>query len=560
MPQKPIFRKAPVLYVPNCFPSCGTIRSADGRISDLYEKASAWSGRPCLWEGLFRVACLVKNKPAEEPVASLIREALRETESGAFPGTAAEQICIARAAFALFEYNTDRTILKRIAEWLRYLEIEFESLSLQDRLLYQPADLMELMIRYYQATGLKSVLRLCIKLRASAFDWTTALHTFQQSIPIRVKDGGPADLVFSVKPDEMEYDEKQKLINHAELVADGVRFTLYAGLFSGHGHDLASGKAVWGYLKKHHRALCGGTTADPYLCGTGADQAVNNSALAAWTEAFAAQMAVAGSEWAADELVRIVFNGLDDCLNHKELPEFQKVNTLKCIKGQPDDPVPLYARLLRAVSAAYSHAVTLTEQGIRINYLLPARIMCMIRKTQVILQSEEDSLTFRCKNPVSAPVDIFFPRTGTATVLLKHGTEENVRKRTETGPEEGIFIHTEEEWKDGDGFLFVKDGDVLHEETHHQGVCFIERNRLLSVKASCNRYAFTVAEAPVQEKGGISICLRMTGGWKTMNSEPADIPVLPAAAEETVKSRMTPYAETPARITMFPRTKDACLK
>ena len=144
--------------------------------------------------------------------------------------------------------------------------------------------------------------------------------------------------------------------------------------------------------------------------------------------------------------------------------------------------------------------------------------------------------------------------------MLKHGSAETVRKRTDPNPEEGIFIHTEEEWKDGDGFWFVPDGAVLHEETHHQGVCFIERNRLLSVKASGRRYAFTVSEVPENEKGRFTIRLRMTGGWKTRNSEPADIPVLPAAAEETVKSRMTPYAETPERITMFPRTKEACLK
>ena len=68
------------------------------------------------------VACLIKNKPAEEPVAGLIYDAIRDTENGSVEGSLTEQIQKMRAAFAVFEYNTDRTILKRIAVWLRYLE------------------------------------------------------------------------------------------------------------------------------------------------------------------------------------------------------------------------------------------------------------------------------------------------------------------------------------------------------------------------------------------------------------------------------------------------------
>ena len=257
-----------------CYPAAGTVRTDDERIGRLYHNTARYIDRPQVWEGLFRLACLIKSNPAEEPVASLIVNAGADTDSGAFEGTFPVQICIARALLALFEYNTDRTILKRIASWLRYTEIEFDNLSSGSSILYNPADLMELLVRYYQASGVKSALRLCTRLRADAFDWTTAMHTFQQSIPIRQDERTEAFCFPTVKPDEIDYDDREKLINHAEMLADGVRFTLFSGLFSGHGQDLSSGKTIWSYLIKHHRALCGGTTGDPYLSGNAPDQPV----------------------------------------------------------------------------------------------------------------------------------------------------------------------------------------------------------------------------------------------------------------------------------------------
>ena len=560
MPQKPVFQKAPVLKVAHCFPSNGTIRSSDPRISELYQKTCQWSDQPCLWEGLFGLACLTKNKPLDEPVTGIIMNAIADTEDGSFSGSVSEQICTARAAFAVFEYNTDRAVLRRIAVWMRYLEIEFDQLSVTDRLLYRPADLMELLIRFYMATGLKSVLRLCTKLRASAFDWTTALHTFQQSIPIRTTDGAIPDICFSPTPDGMEYDEKEKMINHAEMLADGMRFTLYSGLFSGNSHDLASGRVVWEYLKKHHRAVCGGTTSDPYLCGCGSDKPVNNRAIAAWAEAFACQMTAEGSEWAADEMIRIIFNGLDDCLNRHEIEETQKVNTVTG-KGRPaDDKASLMAWVARAVTEAYRHAVTLTEQGIRINYLLPGKYLLMVQKTPVILVSDGVSCTMQCRKSFKASVDFFIPSHGNQRAVLRHADTETVPETEQNGKKDSYYVHTCDEWQNQDGFRFETDRRITAEDTHHQGVCFFDGNRLLSVNAGETDFASAVKSQPERADGKILVRLEKTGAWKLKGNEPADIPVLPDAGNGSVLSVMAPYAQTACRITMFPRKKDACLK
>ena len=516
--------------------------------------------QPCLWEGLFRIACLTKNKPMDEPVTALILNGIGDSGSGALEGSVREQICRARAAFAVYEYCTDKKLLQRIALWFRYIEIEFDTLCLQDQLLYRPADLMELLVRFYQVTGTKAVLRLCSRLRAESFDWTTALHTFQQSIPVLHGKPSGVSLRLSEKPQDMDYDEKQKLINHAELLADGVRYTLYAGLFSGHGQDLSSGRTAWQYLSRHHRTVCGGTTADPFLCGCGPDMPVGTAAAAAWTEAFAAQMIQADTEWALDELIRIVFNSLDDCLEQEELPEKQYVNTLRDTEQEPADPAALYARITRAADAAVRHSVTISEGGIRINYLLPVRFLLMIRKQPVILQMTEDSACFHCNKPFFSPVDFYASGTADNRIMMSRDGKTVNRNRKKTDPARGFYLHTEGEWKDRHGFRTEKTGHLICEETHHRGACYLYENRLLSIPADTGRFAFSAGEAPEVSEEGITICLSETDAWKAKDGIPNDIPVLPEAGKERYTFTMSPYSGTRSRITMFPRTGAACLK
>ena len=553
MPQKPVFYKAPILTVPHCFPSNGTVRTTDERIRDLYVRAGSRTDNPFLWEGLFRIACLIKNKPLDEPVTELIMHAIRETESGSIEGNLSKQISIARAAFAVYEYNTDRTILQRIAVWCRYLEIEFDQLTRQDTLpLYQPADLMELLVRYYQVTGVKAVLRICTRLRAAAFNWTSALHTFQQSIPVQNDDQADSAPDLSALPDEIDYDEKEKLINHAEMLADGVRYSVYSGLFSGNGQDLAAGKTVWRYLHKHHYALCGGTTSNPYLCGRASDQPVSNRAVAAWTEAFASQIILEDSEWALDELIRIVFNALDDCLNQSVCCEIQKVNECKKTDPETSEPDILLARLMRAAASAWLHAVSLTEKGIRINYLLPAKIMVMIRKQPVVVCAEDNSVIFQCKKPFSATVDVFIPATSTSGVSLTGAQGDRTVAEYENQLNDGYFIHLKKEWQNQDRIRYDDTDQVRCENTHHQGICVIHNNRLFSIPVPDEEMNYAVKNEPEMKNGELSVLVCDTAVMHT-GERTADIPVLPSAGDQETRMILQPYSKTPQRMTMLPR-------
>lgn len=542
------------MTVPHCFPAAGTVRTTDERITLFYRKAEQYRQQACLWEGLFRLACLTCSKPADEPVAILIREALSDSEDGAFSGSFAEQLNIARAALALFEYSTDRTILRRIAEWLRYVEIEYDRLISPDSVLFNPADLMELLVRYYQATGLKSVLRLCVKIRTDSFDWVTALHTFQQTIPIRA-EGREDEYTFpACKPGKMDFTEKEKLINHAGLLADGVRYSLYAGIFSGHGQDLTAGKTVWKQLIRHHRALCGGTTGDPFLSGNAPNSPVNNSVLAAWTEAFGSQMILSDFTWAADEMIRLIRNGLDECLNREEIRRTQYINTIRPQGDALSDPVPLYARLTRAVAAAYRYSVALTDNGVRVNYLMPARYLLMGRKQSMILRSDYASVLFQCKKPVLSKVEIYISPYCSGSVQTP-GSGRNTDDGTVQKQRDGYCVGTDREWHDGDRILFVPDRRIICEDTHHKGAAFISSGRLLCMHANKDNYARAICGLPEADGDCVSVPTVSAEQWKLRNGMAADIPVLPQRRDEPVLTELTEYALCPCRITMFPRAR-----
>lgn len=553
MPQKPVFARAPLIKCPHAFLSNGMIRTGDSRVESLYRKSSEYIEAPCVWEGLFKLACLIRKDPLKEPVAERILRAIQDNEEGSFQGSVFSQICIARAAFSVYQYNTDRKILRRLASWLRYLEINFDQLSGQDGLLFRPADLMEFLVCYYQATGLRSVLRLCTLLRASSFDWTTALHTFQQSVSRNESDTGEFSIQLLPSPAAIGFDDRQKLINHAELLADGVRYTLFSGLFSGNGQELKAGFSIWQYLQKHHRALCGGTTADPFLCGEAPDKPVFHSALTAWTEAFASHMLTHEYSWAADEIIRIIFNGLDDCLNHDIRSDRQQINQINPPHDTGCENEYIYGRLTRAVSCAFHHAVTITPNGIRINYLLPCKMILAINQQTIVLHTDEQTVHFENEQAVAAGIDLFISRTETADVFadIDH-RKVQILTRPADCSETGYFLHTDQPLHSGDGFHFVQHNRFVTENTHHHGVCFFVRNRLMSLPVSDPFHPFAFFGSAVCEDGGLLIELHSVEQWKKDGQ--GDIPVLPPETQgEKYQVRLEPYSTVIRRVTMFPR-------
>lgn len=555
MPQKPVFSKPPLFSCVHSFLASGMIRTDDRRIRQLYDYICTYPDHYFLWEGLFRIACLIKKDPLSEPVTDLIKNAIEEKEDGSFDGTVSEQIAIARAAFSVYEYNTDRTILNRLASWLRFIENEFDLLSLQDGFLYRSADLMEFLVRYYQVTGLKAVLRICSLLRAASFDWTSALHHFPHSVPIK-NDPNSIFSVCQLEPPHMiSYDDRKKVVNHAELLADGTRFSLYSGIFSGNKQDLSAGYILWQYLSKHHHALCGGITGDPFLCGKASDKTVDNCALFAWTEALSSQMIQNDCTWATDELIRIIFNGLDDYINHfKDCPEKQWVNLYKTHENNIQNPIYLLGRLTRAVACTYHHAVTITSHGIKINYLIPCRIILSFQDQPVILNMSYNNVRFISKQPFAASVDLFISSTETADISFFDKQKcVSIEQAQSDAKKTGYNIHADRCWHSDEGFIFEQKNSIKCEETNHQGLCFFIRNRLMALPIRNDFVPVAVSDPPIflDEKLLLPVCIIKQ--WKITNGHLSDIPVLPLLTNDAFIVQLEPYSTTQTRISMFPR-------
>ena len=550
----------PLIPISNAFLSCGLVRTDYKPVENLYHSASEYSYSPSLWEGLFRLSCLLNDNPLNEPVAASIMESLKETENGAFEGPIKEQVQRARAAFALFEYTADRSILKRIASWFRYLEIEWDTLFGKGEILFHPADLMELLIRFYVISGIKSVLRLCARLRSAAFDWTTVLHTVQQTVLSVPENPDDINKIEDKDVQSLDFDEKRILINHADALADGLRYSLYSAIFSGNGQELSAGKTAWTVLRKHHYAVCGGTTSEPFLAGTNAGSGISTAALSAWTEAFAAQMLFDDSAWAADELIRIVFNGLAYCLKKDKIPNTQYVNQYSVNRTHRDAP-ELYARLTRSAASVFHHAVSLSNGKVKINYLLPARYIVSYQKQPIIVSMDTDKIVFHSKNEVSLPVSVFYATTETAEIALNRNGLRNEATADHSDRIAGKYLNMGQKWRNNDSISFEQKANIRTESTHHQGRCFFIRNQLMTVEPVSEKDVYAVIDPPDIQNGKAEIKLWKTKERRKSKGISEDIPVLPKRSDEQpVITALKPYCESDIRISMFPGIIQTCLK
>ena len=276
--------------------------------------------------------------------------------------------------------------------------------------------------------------------------------------------------------------------------------------------------------------------------------------MAAWAEAFASQLILDDSEWALDELIRIVYNSLEDCLNKEKTGIYQKVNNPALVNNQNGETETLYSRLMRAVSAVFTHAVTLKEKGIRINYLLSGRFLLMIRKQAVILNMDENNLYMQCKKAFNASVDVFMPATGTSRLQLTGLPEESEPAETMPLQENGFYVHLKKEWQNQEGIRFEDTDKIICEDTHHQGMCFIHNNRLYALPVKKDDPYYAVYGGSELYDGNITVSMAEISG--SYNPEKnTDIPVLPAADSQAALKTLMPYSCTEGRMTMFPRIK-----
>ena len=545
-----------------CGLSRGLVRTEARELAELYQKLEKQVNDPVTWESLFSLACLITASPTECEAAKRIIHALEETDDGAFATGPDAQVPVARAAMALYEYTADKNILKRLAAWCRWLEADWDSVSNRRWIRVQSADLMEFLIRYYRVTGLKAVMRLCARLRSAAMDWTTILHSFQRrSLTEREKLEQEAERFFSSEEmPEIDFFATQYLAGHAEILADGVRFTAFSAMYSGNGQEITAGEKGWEYLKKYHAAVCGGTTADIFLAGSGTDKGIHPAATAAWVEAFIAQIQLNATPRMMNELIRIVYNALEDCLKHPDAA-FRAVNiqnnqgTVRFFDPEKDSgrETRVMARLARAAALTWQYAITITNEGIQLNYLLPGRYMISADNENVMLIAERDALHIRCRQAPDMTLNLFCAETETAEIALQQGKQPEMAAETDeiTGHGGGI-LKIKRTWENMDTLIFHQKEKIFTEETHHRGMYIMIRNRIMALNVQDGEYRYAISGAPFIQNGQAFVPVQRIARWPLRDGIPADIPVLPAGNGDIISAPLTPYADTPGRIAVFP--------
>ena len=562
MALKPIFDKAPLLSLTSLALRPGQARVSLPRLTALYAMTGEAENHPILWEGVFRLACVVAPHPMEEPVAQWISAALaHQAEDGSLPGPVTEQVALLRAVWAMYEHEAKRPLLEKLALWCGWACEHWDTVLADRAVRVSPADLMELLQNLYRVTGKKALLHFCERLRTEAMDWSGALHTFSVQRPMKriiaweeLEQGMQTE-----EGRESGFYTRQYLTCHGETLGDGLRCSLANGLFSGSGTELSAPQAGWEKISRYHGAVCGGVTADETLGGASPSCAVDAASLGAWAEAFASVR----DNWAFDALDVLLHNGLAASVAGDGLIPFQRVNSLAadcgtddCYHISEDARLRALNRLCRGYAAAVSNAITLRPDGASVNLYVPGRYAVPTEHGTLHLHVTGSdvswTVTVHARQPLKAVIRLRVPAWTDDTSISVNGLD--------VGDEcVGMSIALDRTWQDGD-VIAVRFNRVLKMlDGYHQSAHVMLGNRLMVMPASPDGdwNAALCGQPELTEDGRVTAPMRRVPVWKRKEAVPVDLPVLPETEGETFTAELQPYADTPCRIAVFPRGKQA---
>lgn len=561
MPLKPIFDKAPLTAM-SAQPLCaGLVRMENAAMARLYELTAATSDSNAL-EGAFRLACIVKGKPGEEPCAAKIRALLAtQKEDGSFALSFKESVAVLRAAWALYELEARKPLLDHIARWCAFAVQNWDALMADDDVWAYSADLLELLENLYRVTGKAAVLTLCERVATQTMGWSSVLNTVNTQRPTS-KAITKEEFVEGLRKENGSregYYTHFYRTNHAESLADGARSTMAKGWYSGSATELNATRIGWERLSRHHGAVCGGLTSDELLEGASPVAAVSTAALGAWAEALCAAALGEKTGWAFDALERMAFNAMPACLHSDKLAAFQQVNTLhsesadcSCFHVESGHANRALIRLVRGYAALASACVTARADGASINLYMPGRYAVPVGDGALVLNvsvtAAGASVAVHCKQEMRAAVKLRMPGWSRSTDVMINGAENHEEVKDSV-------ITFDRTWHDGDVITLTFEAAVTVAEGHHQGRYVLRGPVLMALAAGENWQKALVSAA--NEDGRTLAVLDQVQEWKVKDGAPADIPVLPETANTPEKFQLVPYAKASARIALFPGRKQA---
>lgn len=566
MPLKPIFDKAPLTAM-SCLPLCaGMARSESPRLKMLYQTACK-ELQPAALEGVFRLACIVTAHPEDEAVTLRIREVLSsQREDGSFDASPAESVAILRACWALYEYETRKPLLEHIARWCAWAAQNWECLMADDAIWANPAELMELLENLYRVTGKAALLSLCERLSEQAMQWSGVLNTFSsQRATSRTMSREELETCLAIEKGGREgYYTHFCRTHHAERLADGARACMARGWYSGSATELNAPCNGWERVQRYHGAVCGGLTSGEMLEGASPAMPVSAAAIGAWAEALCCAAAGPKSAWAWEAVERIALNALPACIREDGIVGFQYVNTVSaevgesnCFRQEADHDARALIRLARGCAAIVSGAVMACENGLTVNLYLPGKYAVLVGDSLMIVtitqQNSAYSIQVHCKQESRALVQLRVPSWAKHAEITVNGMESDAGTDCRDG-----MLKIDRVWHDGDVITVTLEKSLRVLDGHHQGKYVMQGPVLMAMECKPGTpWAKSFVSCTVEE-GKVIAAVDSVKDWKLRNGIPADIPVLPAASgDETERVVLVPYAQTAARIALFPGRKNA---
>lgn len=566
MPLKPIFEKAPLTAMYSQALHAGLVRNDSVVLKNLYALTSNIQ-RPSALEGIFRLACIVSAKPDEEPVTACIRAQLSaQKEDGSFAVSFADSVAILRAAWALYEYEAKKPVLEHIARWCGWAAQNWSALMEDDTIWSNPADLMELLENFYRVSGKMAVLKLCERLDEQTLAWSSVLNTIAIQRPSKrtLSKEELLNGIASENGNRSGYYTSFARINSALMLADGARSATAKGWFTGSATEMNAAKNGWERLWRYHGAVCGGLTSDELLEGTSPSAPVSTAALGAWCEALCAASMNSDSIWAWEAVERMFFNAMPAAVKSEGVRTFQVVNTLTdnviekdCFHVEDDHSVRALDRLVRGYTAVVSAAVSACPSGMNVNMYIPGKYGVQIDDRLLMLSVNEKAagwqIVLHCKQDVKAVLKLRVPQWSRSTEVCINGMEHDAGMDCTGG-----YVKVERVWHDGDVISVQMEKSVRINDGHHQGkyITYGPVVMVMPAEDSGNEWKKSFVTGAISDSKVIA-SLDEAQEWKCSDGQPADIPVLPAASGKALTEvALQPYADTTARIALFPGRKN----
>lgn len=561
MPLKPIFDKAPLTAM-TCQPlRAGMVRANHAKLRQLQSIAAA-DTHPAALEGAFRLACLLSAEPAEGEAAARIRMALSaQKPDGSFDLPVADAVAILRACWALYEYEARKPLLEHIVRWCAWAASNWEAVIADDGVWAAPADLLELLENLYRVTGKAALLTLVDRLSAQTMAWSSVLNTVNAQRPIsRSITREELDTCLAIEKGSREgYYNHFIRTNSPEALADGARAAMARGWHSGSATELHAARTGWERLSRYHGAVCGGLTSGEMLEGTSPSAPVSAAAVGAWLEALSVAASDKQAEWAWEAMERMAVNAVPAAIAGDGVQAFQRVNALAarpdekdCFRVGEDHDVRAVRRLVRGCAALYHSAVTVRPAGFDVNLYVPGRYVVPVGENLLVLtvRGSEGQCTIQvnCKQEIRAAVRLRVPSWTRNTEITVNGMESDAGKDCSAA-----HMTIERVWHDGDVIAVTLEETLRVLDGHHQGKYVMKGPRLMALPVEAGAdWAKCLLGCSLQD-GVVTALLDEVSGWKSKGDVPADVPVLPApSGKEPVSAALVPYAETTARIALFP--------